>query len=547
MSEGADGIQCGAANISGNFNTSEIQNCVKCVEHEFRLQQAMEELKSVQLIVQMLRNEHIHEDHDAAAVQQTGPDLVANDSWKEISKRSYKKHIKGKIELRNLFMNHITTTNQYTALDSEYNISREEFNLETVLVNKTKAISTRQSRNKINTEQESLAISVEQDKSDIRAEEQPNLQNPTLSRKKLKLNVEQVTYSIPTVINRQISRKIASEMVYSSMRDQKRMLRSTYKKTKAVAYKKHKIFMIGDSHIRGLSEKVRNSLNDTFSVIGVTKPNATIEAITSPLHLPIDNLTKSDLNIFYGGTKDISSNESSKGLRCITDFAQRTSNTNVIILGVPHRYDLPHFSCINTEVKLFNNKLQNRMATFNHVNILNIPTGRSQHTTHGSHLNKKGKNLMANNLVKEIKTIYSAQRTASPIVLPWGDVKDQTHKVCDISTLSDTIKDNIDCLNLEKNLEQQVTRGSVEGDPAGGPVTKAPINMANDDDERSVNVNSLLKTVMRCEGETAVGPQEADYVGKIPGLNDKYQEDVIKRKSTRTKKNPAVTNQDFLW
>ena len=154
---------------------------------------------------------------------------------------------------------------------------------------------------------------------------------------------------------------------------------------------------------------------------------------------------------------------------------------------------------------------------------------------------------MANNLVKEIKTIYSAHRTASPIVLSWGEVKDQTHKVCDNSTSSDTIKDNIDCLNPVKNREQQVTRGSVEGDPAGGPEAKAPINMANDDDESFVNVNSLLKTVMRCEGETPVGPQEADYVGKIPGLNDKSQEDVIKRKSTRTKKNPAVMNQDFLW
>ena len=84
MADGADGTQCGAANNSGNYSPSEIQNCVKCVEHEFRLQQAMEELKSVQLIVQMLRNEHIHEDHDAASVQQTGPDLVVNDSWKEI-------------------------------------------------------------------------------------------------------------------------------------------------------------------------------------------------------------------------------------------------------------------------------------------------------------------------------------------------------------------------------------------------------------------------------------------------------------------------------
>jgi len=81
----------------------------------------------------------------------------------------------------------------------------------------------------------------------------------------------------------------------------------------------------------------------------------------------------------------------------------------------------------------------------------------------------------------------------------------------------------------------------------GGPEIKALINMANDDDESFVNVNSLLKTVTKCGGETSVGPEEADYVGKIPGLNDKSQEDVIKRKSTRTKKNPAVMNQDFLW
>jgi hypothetical protein len=325
------------------------------------------------------------------------------------------------------------------------------------------------------------------------------------------------------------------------------MLRSTYKKTKAMAYRNHKIFIIGDSHVRGLSEKVRNSLNDAFSVIGVTKPNATTEAITSPLHLPINNLTRSDLIIFYGGTKDISSNESSKGVRSLIDFAQRTNNTNILMLGVPHRYDLPHFSCVNTEVKLFNNKLQNHMSTFNHVNVLNIPTERFQHTTHALHLNKKGKNLIVNNLVKEIKNLHSAHRTASPIVLPWGDVNDQTYKVCENSILSGTIKDNIDGINLEKNCDCQIRRGSVKGDTAGDLVTKAPINMAYDDSENSVNVNSLLKTVMRCEGESSVGLQEADYVGKIPGLKDKSQEDVITQKSTRTKKNPSVMNQDFLW
>ena len=86
------------------------------------------------------------------------------------------------------------------------------------------------------------------------------------------------------------------------------------KKTKPVTHSRHKIFIIGDSHVRGLSEKVRNSLNDAFSVIGITKPNAVIEVITSPAHLIIDNLTKKDLIIFYGGTKGISSNDSKKGL-----------------------------------------------------------------------------------------------------------------------------------------------------------------------------------------------------------------------------------------
>jgi hypothetical protein len=35
MADGADGIQCGAVNNSGNYSPSKIQNCVKCVEHEF--------------------------------------------------------------------------------------------------------------------------------------------------------------------------------------------------------------------------------------------------------------------------------------------------------------------------------------------------------------------------------------------------------------------------------------------------------------------------------------------------------------------------------
>ena len=104
-----------------------------------------------------------------------------------------------------------------------------------------------------------------------------------------------------------------------------------------MACRRHKILMIGYSHVRGLAEKITNCLDDSFNVTGITKPNIDIEAITSPLHLKTENLTNKDLIIFYGGTKDISRNETKKELHFLKGFAQRTINAKVMLLGAPYR------------------------------------------------------------------------------------------------------------------------------------------------------------------------------------------------------------------
>jgi len=41
---------------------------------------------------------------------------------------------------------------------------------------------------------------------------------------------------------------------------------------------------------------------------------------------------------------------------------------------------------------------------------------------HGLHLNKKGKDWIVNNLVKEIRDLYLPGKISPPIVLPWRDV-----------------------------------------------------------------------------------------------------------------------------
>jgi len=68
----------------------------------------------------------------------------------------------------------------------------------------------------------------------------------------------------------------------------------------------------------------------------ITKPNANFEAITSPTDFNLDGYTKNDVLILSGGTVDVARNETNNGITFVTHFLNRTVNTTVIILHVPH-------------------------------------------------------------------------------------------------------------------------------------------------------------------------------------------------------------------
>jgi hypothetical protein len=188
----------------------------------------------------------------------------------------------------------------------------------------------------------------------------------------------------------------------------------------------HNLLLLGDSHIRGLAERIKYSLGTSYGVTGVTKPNADLQSITAPFNFSPDYLTKLDAIIVCGGTRDVSINETERGLRSLTDFAQRTTNTNVIILEIPLRYDLPLTSCVNTEVKSFNERIQRLATQFDHIKIFQMTTERKHHTRHGLHLNKLGKHLIASNLVNEINHSYFKHRVASPEGFQGKDINDNS-------------------------------------------------------------------------------------------------------------------------
>jgi hypothetical protein len=124
--------------------------------------------------------------------------------------------------------------------------------------------------------------------------------------------------------------------------------------------------------------------------------------------------------IVWGSTKDISRNESTKGLSQIRNFVRINKNTNIMVLNLPNRQDLDATSCLNQEIKVFNRKLGKYMKSFDHASSVEVKFDREQYTRHGFHLNKKGKESVTNWLVTVIKGTFVKNKRI-PISEIWKD------------------------------------------------------------------------------------------------------------------------------
>jgi len=71
-----------------------------------------------------------------------------------------------------------------------------------------------------------------------------------------------------------------------------------------------------------LREKLANIIGSSYNVIGISKPNADLQAITSTFNMRLENPKKKALVIICGKTRDITKNESKTGLKHPMQFAK---------------------------------------------------------------------------------------------------------------------------------------------------------------------------------------------------------------------------------
>jgi hypothetical protein len=181
--------------------------------------------------------------------------------------------------------------------------------------------------------------------------------------------------------------------------------------------KRRKIVIIGDSHAKGCAANIKYVLGKTEEVTGYVSPGSKLENITNIAKKEINELTKKDTVVIWGGANNIAINESEKGLTYLSNFVELCKNTNVIIIDAPKRHDLLESSCVNEEVDKFNRKLHKKMRVFEHAKVIDSVTQRECYTRHGLHLNSLGKEQMAHRIIEQLKNSLMNNNISIP--LPW--------------------------------------------------------------------------------------------------------------------------------
>ena len=183
-----------------------------------------------------------------------------------------------------------------------------------------------------------------------------------------------------------------------------------------------KIIIIGDSHAKGCAANIKHILGKTAVVTGYVSPGSKLENITNIANNEINNLTKKDIVVIWGGSNDITKNESDKCLKHLLNFVGLCTNTNVAIVGTPKRHDLLKTSCVNEEVEKFNRKLLKKMRVFENAKVIDSVSQRECYTKRGLHLNSIGKEQMAYRIIEHVKSFLVTNITPPPNPLPWKEV-----------------------------------------------------------------------------------------------------------------------------
>jgi RNase H-fold protein (predicted Holliday junction resolvase) len=219
--------------------------------------------------------------------------------------------------------------------------------------------------------------------------------------------------------------------------------------------RRQRIILIGDSHVRNCATDLQHNLGGNYEVTGFAKPGAIMEEIVNTVRKDVQTLSNKDVVIVWGGSNDISKNNTKVAINQLSKFVEEKKNVNLVLMKAPHRHDLMPSSCVNNEVLKFNRQMEKKMKTYHNVKLFDTELDRKYFATHGQHLNASSKELISNKLSIVIKDLF-AKKQPTQICMPWKErsqVTDLNPNNPDELLLesTDTISDTLDQQNDSVN------------------------------------------------------------------------------------------------
>jgi hypothetical protein len=114
--------------------------------------------------------------------------------------------------------------------------------------------------------------------------------------------------------------------------------------------KYYRILLIGDSHIRGHLSTLKPLLNNDYDLYGVVKPGSGTSELSGSAKEVSCQLTHDDVIMICSGTIDYDMNDFFRTFRNIKDYIVRNNHTNILLMNVPFRYDLPNSFAVNEKI-----------------------------------------------------------------------------------------------------------------------------------------------------------------------------------------------------
>jgi len=185
-------------------------------------------------------------------------------------------------------------------------------------------------------------------------------------------------------------------------------------------------------------------LNSNYNLYSAVKPGSGTNEIQKTANEAIRQLTHDDLIILCYGTNDLdlktlkNPKNPKRKFPCtfqnIKNFIMKNNHTNILVMNIPHWYDIPNPPYVNKIISMLNRKLLKLVKVNPHNSFLEICNDRNRFTNHGLHRNKLGKNLVKLQLASSLLIAF-VPNTSKPILLEWYEAHIETNSNEDIKHL----------------------------------------------------------------------------------------------------------------